>query len=452
MKNIRAAVGTIGLGLLVLAGCASSATDGESVGGSADEISASDIMARANAYIAANVLYCQAPAGQYYTGPENCYPGVACPAPEGHPWDDYRTDCSGFVSYVWQIPSDPDTATFSYDMSGPQGWTSIAFDSLRAGDALVAEGHIKLFSKFEGANAAQIYEEYDCNKHGRVDTQGFSRIGGDQILFDGDDRPYHAIRRNALTASPSPKPTPPKKGAPTKLSPGPYGCGTLEAGRGLAPGKAIRSCDNRFELVMQGDGNLVEYGPTGSLWSTGTSGTDGYEAVMQGDGNFVLYGKFSDAWFNSGTNGHAGARLNLQDDGNIVVYSGSTAIWSTATRFISAPRQPTTKCGSIPGGFGLAAGRSIKSCDGRFELVMQADGNLVLYKSNTVLWNSGTNGKKGYKAEMQGDGNLVVYDGEGTALWNSHTGGHPGAGLDLQTDGNLVIYAGSHAVWSSGTN
>ncbi|MEO8878248.1 MAG: hypothetical protein ABI461_21825, partial [Polyangiaceae bacterium] len=249
MKKVQGTLGALGLGMLILAGCAANVDDEGASSSSEDEISASDIIARADAYVAANVLYCQAPAGQEYNDSEACYPGVACPDPSpAKPWHDYRTDCSGFVSYVWQIPSDPDTSTFSYDESGSQGWSSIALADLRGGDAIVAEGHIKLFSKYEGANAMEIYEEYDCNKHGRKTTQGFSRIGGERILIDGDDRPYHGIRRNALTASKPPaKPSPPKKGAPTHLSPAPYGCGVIESGRGLASGKAVRSCDNRFE-------------------------------------------------------------------------------------------------------------------------------------------------------------------------------------------------------------
>ena len=44
---------------------------------------------------------------------------------------------------------------------------------------------------------------------------------------------------------------------------------------------------------MQGDGNLVIYGKTKAVWSTGTSGkgTAPYKLVMQGDGNLVIYDK-----------------------------------------------------------------------------------------------------------------------------------------------------------------
>jgi hypothetical protein len=53
---------------------------------------------------------------------------------------------------------------------------------------------------------------------------------------------------------------------------------------------SIRSQDGRFVLVLQGDGNLVLYGPQGQpLWASNTAGhSDVWDAVMQGDGNFVV--------------------------------------------------------------------------------------------------------------------------------------------------------------------
>jgi len=102
-------------------------------------------------------------------------------------------------------------------------------------------------------------------------------------------------------------------------------------------------------------------------------------------------------------------------------------------------------------------GQSLYSCDGRFELTMQTDGNLVLYQvpiTAPALWNSATQGNPGAFARMQSDGNLVVYAAGATrSLWNSATQGNPGAYLDVQTDGNLVIYnaGGTASLWNSGT-
>jgi hypothetical protein len=47
---------------------------------------------------------------------------------------------------------------------------------------------------------------------------------------------------------------------------------------------------------------------------------------------------------------------------------------------------------------------TVASCDGRFRLDMQPDGNLVLCQTNGPLWGSGTAGKGGAVARMQTDG------------------------------------------------
>lgn len=101
----------------------------------------------------------------------------------------------------------------------------------------------------------------------------------------------------------------------------------------------------------------------------------------------------------------------------------------------------------------LLPGASISSDDGRFSLVMQGDGNLVLYRNGAgALWATGTNGKQVSFAIMQGDGNFVVYAPGGTPLWDADTNGNPGSVLILQDDGNLVIYApGNRAIWDSHT-
>ena len=59
------------------------------------------------------------------------------------------------------------------------------------------------------------------------------------------------------------------------------------------------------------------------------------------------------------------------------------------------------------------------------------------------------NGK--YDLTMQTDGNLVLYDSASQAVWNSKTYGHPGATLAVQNDGNLVVYSGSSPLWASNT-
>lgn len=80
---------------------------------------------------------------------------------------------------------------------------------------------------------------------------------------------------------------------------------------------------------------------------------------------------------------------------------------------------------------------------GAFQLTQGKD-------QGTVVWSTNTKGSNN-DIVMQKDGNLVVY-GHGKALWQSHTYNHPGAYLVLQRDRNLVIYsAAGKSLWQSGT-
>ena len=109
-------------------------------------------------------------------------------------------------------------------------------------------------------------------------------------------------------------------------------------------------------------------------------------------------------------------------------------------------------CGDLGAGSGLAPGQDVASCDARFDLAMQGDGNLVLYFGGQALWSTGTQGNPGASVSMQGDGNLVVYSSVGAALWSSGTGGESGASLALQNDGNLVVHSADDAsLWASQT-
>lgn len=102
------------------------------------------------------------------------------------------------------------------------------------------------------------------------------------------------------------------------------------------------------------------------------------------------------------------------------------------------------------------------SSNGVYSLVMQTDGNLVLYQSGaTVLWASpwaGVPTVANSKAILQTDGNFVLYRPDGVASYNtctlnwsecvSHGQSRIGASLTVQNDGNVVIYNSSGVpVW-----
>ncbi|MHB1843424.1 MAG: GH25 family lysozyme [Deltaproteobacteria bacterium] len=240
-------------------------------------------------------------------------------------------------------------------------------------------------------------------------------------------------------------------GSPPGLPATPPACGALPVGDGLGPTDQVASCDGRFILVMQKDGNVVLYEHGTALWSTGTASKGGYLFVMQGDGNLVLYSSTGCPLWASNTAGNAGASLAVQDDGNLVIYSNAgKALWSSGTGPIPGP---PAGCGKLNPGDGLGPGDQVVSCQACFNLVMQGDGNLVLYQQGKgALWSTKTNGQNGEAAVMQTDGNFVLYSSGGCPLWNSGTGGKSGASLAVQDDGNLVVYSPTgQPLWSSGT-
>lgn len=96
---------------------------------------------------------------------------------------------------------------------------------------------------------------------------------------------------------------------------------------------------------------------------------------------------------------------------------------------------------------------SIASCNGAYVLINQQDGNLVFYRraDNAALWASGTSSASPGPLVMQGDGNLVLYTASGQPIFYTMTVGVANAYLAVQDDGNLVVYNGAGApVWVRG--
>ena len=94
-------------------------------------------------------------------------------------------------------------------------------------------------------------------------------------------------------------------------------------------------------------------------------------------------------------------RLLLQKNGTLSAYSDHGDI------FFQTPKLTTSDVGP-------------------YNMVMQSDGNLVIYDSSTpmqAVWNTGTNGKgvAPYTLIIQDDRNIVVYDSKMTPLWSSTT-------------------------------
>lgn len=84
-----------------------------------------------------------------------------------------------------------------------------------------------------------------------------------------------------------------------------------------------------------------------------------------------------------------------------------------------------------------------------WQLIMQPDGNLVLYREwgdpsmgnmqRRACWATGTYGSGGHHVTYQQDGNFVLYNQNGYPLWASNTVGGGGSTVDLNYRGDLYV-------------
>ena len=263
--------------------------------------------------------------------------------------------------------------------------------------------------------------------------------------------------------------------------------GSIPPGTALQTCDALQSTDGAYFVALQSDGDMRLFnGSTNDkLWSSGTG--DGgnkapYTAVYQSDNNFVTYDGNGNPTWSSGSwkafpDQLGDMKLTMQTDGDLVITNSTSQdnpVWSTNT---GAPKTPpivsvpppssvSRSCvgldasysylgDTIPPGTTLNQCMGIKSPNGRFILVMQSDGNLVLYDNTTrePLWASHTYDDSGNNSVVfQDDYNFVVYNGSGTPTWASQTYNTYADRLVVQNDGNVVIYnRGNNTIWATNT-
>ncbi len=128
------------------------------------------------------------------------------------------------------------------------------------------------------------------------------------------------------TATPAPTPAP---ATPVSSSTALQNSCLMNSGIQYVAGQGVKSYGGQYTFIVQNDGNVVLYGPSGALWATNTAGQSISALAMQGDGNLVLYSLLGQALWASNTAGNPGARLAVQDDGNLVIYSISgKVLWA----------------------------------------------------------------------------------------------------------------------------
>lgn len=233
-------------------------------------------------------------------------------------------------------------------------------------------------------------------------------------------------------------------GAPANATPPPTAAPrtTLAVGATLGPGEVLQAVGYGQTLTMQTDGNLVQrYLPaTRALFVSGTD-VPGSRLVNQADGNLVIRDPAGHALWSTGT-GTAGP-LTLVGCGAL-----------KHARYI----EPCV----TPQPLDALVGTNI-SPDGRTDVTLQTDGNLVLRTSaggagRRVLWATYTHGR--LSGVAQTDGNLVLRDLTGRAVWASGSAGRGcttcSTVFQVGDDGNLVLRSvrpggASVAIWSSGT-
>lgn len=113
------------------------------------------------------------------------------------------------------------------------------------------------------------------------------------------------------------------------------------------------------------------------------------------------------------------------------------AVVPSSTRTHTSWIDPSGKLGLTE----LRQGEAITSPNKQYAAVVQSDGNFVVYTADgKARWNASSNASGGpFTVQFAGDGQLVVMNAAGSAIWSNKKSGSNVA-LVMQDDGNLVVY------------
>jgi len=123
----------------------------------------------------------------------------------------------------------------------------------------------------------------------------------------------------------------------------------------------------------------------------------------------------------------------------------------TSARTAPAPKPssaaPVWKSATIGGTTVLSPGASWST--NRLLLTLATNGDVTLADQGKVVWRAGTAGRGGTQLIMQADGNLVLYSRNGATVWSTRTDLNDGAVLVLGSDGSLTIQIFGRLLWSA---
>jgi len=193
---------------------------------------------------------------------------------------------------------------------------------------------------------------------------------------------------------------------------------------------------NNYLLILQYDGNLVLYDRNGNArWNTGTR--DAKTFMINEQGNMILSDSAGKTVWNTNT-GKPGARLYLTSNGylflrdpnNKGIENYETIYPKEYPNFI---QKNSYFSNSEFGVVVLQYGNNL--------LVLQYDGNLVLYNNSVGVWsqkNIGMGDNKVSALHVQDDNNIVIFGSDGKHYY-SNSYGIDGIGLHLKNNGFLII-------------
>lgn len=192
--------GSIALAAIV-ASCAATPETQEHVASSSAAITRSTILANAQQWVTAKLLYCQAAnhAPDYDT---SC--AATCEREDNPLWDPYRSDCSGFVSWSWGLPA-PGRDTSEFAPADTTVSFTIDGSDLQPGDALNVPGdHIILFTGWVTVGSvANFYEEPGCSAstpYAHAFTSNVT-ISGSSVDVAYEGKTFTAIRYTGITTT-----------------------------------------------------------------------------------------------------------------------------------------------------------------------------------------------------------------------------------------------------------
>jgi VCBS repeat protein len=407
--------------MVSVAGCGTQSPEVVTV---ADTLSTNDVIARAESWVQdGHMLYCQA-ANHQHDGV--C--GYTCVRTNNPAWDPYRSDCSGFVSWSWGLPS-PGRVTTQFAPFDNTVSHAIDGSSLQPGDALNNADHIFLFKEWlTVGQRARFIEEGSCNQVAKEFDSDVS-INGQSVFVTWQGKTFTAIRLNGITSTP------------------PH--------RQIARFQGDYNGDGRtdFAFYSSGDGN----------WFSGLS--DGSKLGWRQISNTTPFGDLADGnhWIASGDFDHDAAHTTdfafyYAGDGNWFIghSDGQSLSWRLAGNTV---------------GFGsLLDGRHWMSSgdfdqDGKTDVVMYfaGDGNWFIGHSDgeKLTWRLAGNtagfgnlldgNHRLYTGDFDGDGKtdvLMYYAGDG----NWFIGHSDGEKLTWRLAGNTAGYGnlldGNHRLYT----